>query len=40
MVVLADPADVETIMANAESESVRAWPMGRVVRGTGRVVIK
>lgn len=40
MVVLADPADVETILANAESESVRAWPMGRVVRGTGRVVIK
>jgi len=40
MVVMADPADVETIRASAESEGVRAWLLGRVVRGSGRVVIK
>ena len=40
MVVVADPADVETIRASAESEGVRAWLLGRVVRGSGRVVIK
>jgi phosphoribosylformylglycinamidine cyclo-ligase len=40
MVVLADAADVETIRASAESEGVKAWSLGRVVRGSGQVVIK
>ena len=40
MVVLADHADVETIKASAESEGVKAWLLGRVVRGSGRVVIQ
>jgi phosphoribosylformylglycinamidine cyclo-ligase len=37
MVVLAAPADVETIAGAAESVGVGAWRLGRVVRGAGRV---
>jgi len=39
MVVIVAPPDVETILGAAESERVRAWRLGRVVRGTGRVVL-
>ena len=39
MVVLAAPADVETIIAAAQSVSIRAWKLGRVVRGAGRVIL-
>ena len=37
LVVLAAPADVETIAGAAESVGVGAWRLGRVVRGAGRV---
>jgi phosphoribosylformylglycinamidine cyclo-ligase len=39
MVVIADPKDVETIRAGAESERVNAWLIGHVASGSGRVVI-
>jgi phosphoribosylformylglycinamidine cyclo-ligase len=39
MVVIAGSADVETIIGAAQSKGVRAWRLGRVVRGKGRVVL-
>ncbi len=39
MVVICAPADVETIVQSAQSVSVQAWALGRVVRGSGQVVI-
>jgi phosphoribosylformylglycinamidine cyclo-ligase len=39
MVVIAAPGEVETIVGAAQSKGVRAWPLGRVVRGQGRVVL-
>jgi phosphoribosylformylglycinamidine cyclo-ligase len=39
MVVIADEPDVETVLRSAQSEGVRAWRLGRVVRGTGEVVL-
>ncbi|HKW10527.1 MAG TPA: phosphoribosylformylglycinamidine cyclo-ligase [Gemmatimonadaceae bacterium] len=39
MVVIAAPGDVETIVRAAQSEGVRAWRLGRVIRGQGQVVI-
>src|SRR5438067_3300687 len=39
MVVIAAPADVETILGAAQSEGVRAWRLGRVIRGAGQVVL-
>ena len=39
MVVIAAPGDVETIVRAAQSEEVRAWRLGRVIRGQGQVVI-
>jgi len=40
MVVIAAPSDVETILEAAQSEGVRAWRLGRVIRGAGQVVLK
>ena len=37
MVVFAAPADAETIIGAAQSVSVQAWRLGRVVRGAGQV---
>ena len=37
MVVIADAADVEAIVASATTANVRAWRLGRVVPGSGRV---
>jgi phosphoribosylformylglycinamidine cyclo-ligase len=39
MVVICATEGVETIRTSAESVGVRAWPLGRIVRGSGRVVI-
>src|SRR5437764_4220933 len=39
MVVIAAPGEVETIVGAAQSKGVRAWRLGRVVRGQGRVVL-
>jgi phosphoribosylformylglycinamidine cyclo-ligase len=39
MVVITAPAGSETIVRSAESVGVRAWPLGRVIRGAGRVVL-
>jgi phosphoribosylformylglycinamidine cyclo-ligase len=39
MVVIAAPADVETIVRSAQSQGVGAWRLGRVIRGTGQVVL-
>jgi phosphoribosylformylglycinamidine cyclo-ligase len=39
MVVIAAPGDVETILWAAQSKGVRAWRLGRVIRGTGQVVL-
>ena len=39
MVVIAAPADVETISTAAQSEGVRAWRLGRVIRGAGQVAL-
>jgi phosphoribosylformylglycinamidine cyclo-ligase len=39
MVVIAAPGDAETIVRAAQSEGVRAWRLGRVIRGEGQVVI-
>jgi phosphoribosylformylglycinamidine cyclo-ligase len=39
MVVIAAPADVETILQAAQSERVGAWRLGRVIRGAGQVVL-
>ena len=39
MVVIAGPADVETIMRAAQSVDVGAWRLGRVIRGAGQVVL-
>ena len=39
MVVIAPPADAETIVRSAQSVGVNAWPVGRVTPGAGRVVL-
>jgi phosphoribosylformylglycinamidine cyclo-ligase len=39
MVAIAAPPDVETILRAAQSEGVRGWRLGRVIRGTGQVVL-
>jgi phosphoribosylformylglycinamidine cyclo-ligase len=39
MVVIAGAGDVETIVRAAQSEGVRAWRLGRVIRGSGQVVL-
>jgi len=39
MVVIVDGGDVETVLRSAQSEGVRAWRLGRVVQGAGRVVL-
>ena len=39
MVVIAAPSDLETLVGAAQSVDVRAWRLGRVVRGAGRVVL-
>jgi len=39
LVVITAPGDVETIVRAAQSEGVRAWRLGRVIRGEGQVVI-
>ena len=39
MVVIAAPGDVESIVRSAQSVGVRAWRAGRVVQGTGEVVL-
>jgi phosphoribosylformylglycinamidine cyclo-ligase len=39
MVVIAAAADGETIIGAAQSEGVGAWRLGRVIRGTGQVVL-
>jgi phosphoribosylformylglycinamidine cyclo-ligase len=40
MVVIAAAADVETILRSAQSVGVSAWPLGGVLPGTGRVILK
>jgi phosphoribosylformylglycinamidine cyclo-ligase len=39
MVVITAPADGETILRSAQSVGVSAWPIGRVLPGTGRVIL-
>ncbi len=39
MVLIVAANDVETVVRAVQSEGVRAWRLGRVVRGTGRVVL-
>ena len=39
MVLMVAPGDVETILRSAQSKGVRAWRLGRVIRGTGQVVL-
>jgi phosphoribosylformylglycinamidine cyclo-ligase len=39
MVVVAGPADVETIVRAAQSVDVGAWRLGRVIRGAGQVAL-
>lgn len=39
MVVITAPADGETIVRSAQSKGVGAWPLGRVLPGTGRVIL-
>ena len=39
MVVIAAPQDVDTILQSAHTVGVRGWRAGRVVRGTGQVVL-
>jgi len=39
MVVICAPSDAETIVRAAQSEGVRAWRLGRVIRGTGQVAL-
>jgi phosphoribosylformylglycinamidine cyclo-ligase len=39
MVVIAGAGDVETIVRAAQSEGVRAWRLGRVIRGSGQVLL-
>ena len=39
MVVICAPSDGETIVRAAQSEGVRAWRLGRVIQGTGQVVL-
>lgn len=39
MVVITAPADGETIVQSAQSVGVSAWPLGRVLPGTGRVIL-
>jgi phosphoribosylformylglycinamidine cyclo-ligase len=39
MVVVAGPADVETILRSAQSVGVGAWRLGRVIRGAGQVAL-
>jgi phosphoribosylformylglycinamidine cyclo-ligase len=40
MVVIAAPHDGETIVRSAQSVGVSAWPLGRVLSGTGKVILK
>ena len=40
MVVIAAPADAGAIITSAAAAHVDGWPLGRVVRGTGRVDIQ
>jgi phosphoribosylformylglycinamidine cyclo-ligase len=39
MVVIADAADRDAIVASAQATGVRAWTMGRIVRGSGQVTL-
>ena len=39
MVVICAPSDAETIVRAAQSEGVGAWRLGRVIQGTGQVVL-
>lgn len=39
MVVITAPAHGETIVQSAQSVGVSAWPLGRVLPGTGRVIL-
>jgi len=39
MVVICAPSEGETILRAAQSEGVRAWRLGRVIQGTGQVVL-
>lgn len=40
MVVIAPPASVDTIVTNASAAGVDAWPLGRIVPGTGRALVE
>ncbi|HVB31403.1 MAG TPA: phosphoribosylformylglycinamidine cyclo-ligase [Gemmatimonadaceae bacterium] len=40
MVVIAAPADAGAVIASAAAADIDGWPLGRVVRGTGRVDIQ
>jgi phosphoribosylformylglycinamidine cyclo-ligase len=40
MVVIAPPASVDTIVTNARAAGVDAWPLGRIVPGTGRALVE
>jgi phosphoribosylformylglycinamidine cyclo-ligase len=40
MVVIADPSAAEAIIASASAAGVEAWTLGRVVRGTGKVILE
>lgn len=39
MIVLTNPADVDTVIASATSHGVRAWRLGETVAGSGRVIL-
>ena len=39
MVVIADGGSVDRIIGSARSAGVTSWPMGRIVPGTGRVIL-
>jgi phosphoribosylformylglycinamidine cyclo-ligase len=40
MVVIAPAPQVETILQGAQSKNVGAWRLGRIIRGTGKVILK
>ena len=40
MVVVADPADVSSVMQSAADAGVRAWRLGHVAPGTGQVQLR
>ncbi len=40
MIVVADPADVEALVASARAAGVRAWRVGHVRPGGGAVVLE